>query len=74
MYKKMLKKAIKNADRHYEDACNLPYETVDESKIQWTELKEKDLKRIEEEKKIIETINQIQKKYIHTVQQQNTNI
>ncbi len=31
----MLKKAIKNdknADRHYEDACNLPYE----SKIQWT--------------------------------------
>lgn len=47
----MLKKAIKNADRHYEDACNLPYETVDESKIQWTELKEEDLKRIEEEKK-----------------------
>ncbi len=58
----MLKKAIKNdknADRHYEDACNLPYES------KFNGLKE-DLKRIEEEKKIIETIDQIQKKNTST--------
>ncbi len=58
----MLKKAIKNdknADRHYEDACNLPYE----SKIQWTKRRSKTYRR---EKKIIETIDQIQKKNTST--------